>query len=125
MAEKGGDGNKKSRWTNYIKGQISIHDVNKDVLSVYDPGLSDLTSSLDDYQKLDDQRDDKTIEELKLPSIWKEVTGLYKLQCWMGEGSYGTVIKGLCRNSGVQVAIKLIKGFTKYDYDCVKLVREI
>ena len=41
--------------------------------------MSDLTSSLDDYQKVDDQRDDKTIEELKLPSIWKEVTGLYKL----------------------------------------------
>ena len=43
----------------------------------------------------------------------------------MGEGSYGTVIKGFCRNSGVQVAIKLIKNFTRYDYDCVKLVREI
>ena len=67
----------------------------------------------------------KTVNELNLPPIWNDVTHLYKLLSFIGEGSYGTVIKGYCRNTETPVAIKLVSNFTKYEYDCVKLIREI
>lgn len=53
------------------------------------------------------------------------MTHLYKLLSYIGEGSYGTVIKGYCRNTETPVAIKLVQNFTKYEYDCVKLIREV
>ena len=52
--------------------------------------------------------DSKTVTELNLPKIWTEVTGLYKLISYVGEGSYGVVIKGYCRITETPVAIKLI-----------------
>jgi len=60
-----------------------------------------------------------------LPSIWNEVTKVYKLTSFMGEGSYGTVIKGECRVTKLPVAIKLVNKFTKWEYDCVKVIREL
>lgn len=84
-----------------------------------------MSSSLDSYQFRCDMSDSKTVTELNLPKIWTEVTGLYKLVSFVGEGSYGIVIKGHCRRTETPVAIKLIQNFTKYDYDCVKLIREI
>ena len=74
---------------------------------------------------MEDLSDHGTVKELDLPEIWCEVTHLYKLQSWAGEGAYGTVIKGYCRLSGTPVAIKLVQKFTKWEYDCVKIIREI
>lgn len=90
-----------------------------------EPAISDVSSSLDSFQFQCDMSDSKTVNELNLPKIWTEVTGLYKLLSYIGEGSYGMVIKGHCRRTETPVAIKLVQNFTKYDYDCVKLIREI
>jgi len=42
-----------------------------------------------------------------------------------GEGSYGVVARGTCKITGQAVAIKLVKDFSKWEYDCVKAIREI
>ena len=34
-------------------------------------------------------------------------------------------MKGVCKTTGQHVAIKYIHGFSKWDYDCVKVIREI
>lgn len=86
---------------------------------------SDVGSSLDSYQHKCDLSDSNTVQELNLPKIWTEVIGLYKLVSFVGEGSYGVVIKGFCRRTKTPVAIKLIQNYTKFDYECVKLIREI
>jgi serine/threonine protein kinase len=54
-----------------------------------------------------------------------EVTKDYNIIKKIGKGSFGTVVEAQCRQTGLTVAIKCIEGFSKYDYDCVKLVREI
>jgi len=79
----------------------------------------------DDNQRNVDINYNKTVKELDLPPIWCEVTHNYKLICFMGEGSYGTVIKGYCRTTNAPVAIKLVQNFSKWEYDCVKIIREI
>lgn len=61
----------------------------------------------------------------ELPRAWHQIAKSYTLQGVLGQGSYGTVMKGVCKLTGQQVAIKYIHGFSKYDYDCVKVVREI
>jgi serine/threonine protein kinase len=43
----------------------------------------------------------------------------------VGEGSYGQVIKGKCKKSSRDVAIKFIQNVCESDYDCVKVIREI
>ena len=85
----------------------------------------DSKSSLDEFQAKLDAGESKTVDELNLPPIWNEVTHLYKLVNLIGEGSYGTVVKGHCRSTDTPVAIKLVHNFTKFEYDCVKLIREV
>jgi serine/threonine protein kinase len=49
----------------------------------------------------------------------------YTIEKKIGSGTYGTVIGAKCKISKVQVAIKHIKDFSLYDYDCCKVIREI
>ena len=62
---------------------------------------------------------------MKLDSVWDKIYSHYKLVSYIGEGSYGQVILGVCRRTETPVAIKLMQNFSKNDYDCVKLLREI
>jgi serine/threonine protein kinase len=43
----------------------------------------------------------------------------------LGKGSFGTVLKARNRNTGLKVAIKLIKNIDKSPYSLRKLIREI
>ena len=61
----------------------------------------------------------------ELPRAWHLIAKSYTLDGVLGQGSYGTVMKGVCKVTGQQVAIKYISGFSKWDYDCVKVIREI
>ena len=61
----------------------------------------------------------------ELPRAWHQIAKSYTLEGVLGQGSYGTVMKGVCKCTGQQVAIKYIHGFSKWDYDCVKVIREI
>ena len=60
-----------------------------------------------------------------LPRAWQFIAKSYALDGILGQGSYGTVMKGVCKVTGQPVAIKFISGFSKWDYDCVKVIREI
>ena len=61
----------------------------------------------------------------ELPKVWQQIANSYNLGGILGQGSYGTVMKGVCKLTGQQVAIKYISDFSKWDYDCVKVIREI
>ena len=43
----------------------------------------------------------------------------------VGKGSYGSVSKGKCKNTGRIVALKIIEGSKNTEYDTIQLVREI
>ena len=62
---------------------------------------------------------------LDLPRPWQFIAKSYTLDGVLGQGSYGTVMKGVCKATGQAVAIKFISGFSRWDYDCVKVIREI
>lgn len=70
---------------------------------------------------------ENTIESstAELPRAWHQISKDYNLDGVLGHGSYGTVMKGVCKATGQHVAIKYIHGFSKWDYDCVKVIREI
>jgi len=65
------------------------------------------------------------LKNLNLPEIWTEVMPYYTLDRKLGAGTYGTVVGAKCKKTAQQVAIKHIKDFSLYDYDCCKLIREI
>ena len=67
----------------------------------------------------------QTLKDLQLPIEWLCVKDRYEIKSVIGKGSYGQVVKAVCRASNEQVAIKMVKDFHKYDYDCCKLIREI
>ena len=67
----------------------------------------------------------QTLENLNLPPVWLHVMDQYQIMQEIGQGSFGSVIKANCKSTGQDVAIKLIKDFQKYDYDCCKVIREI
>ena len=70
-------------------------------------------------------KDEEKLKELGLKSIWNNVLQDYELVQHLGQGSFGQVIEGKCRVSKRAVAIKLITNFSQYEYDCVKVIREI
>lgn len=43
----------------------------------------------------------------------------------IGNGSYGTVSKATCKNTGKPVALKIMKNQPKMEYEIIKLVREL
>ena len=46
---------------------------------------------------------------MKLSSGWKEVSIDYKIQQFIGKGTYGQVMQAIHRASGKEVAIKMIE----------------
>ena len=49
----------------------------------------------------------------------------YDLIELIGEGSYGTVSKGLCKTTGKTVALKILVNQTTTEYDAIKVLREL
>jgi mitogen-activated protein kinase 1/3 len=73
-------------------------------------------------------RDDvntKILDSLSLGEEWSAVFTGYQLVDKLGQGSYGCVVKAICKVTGQNVAIKLVKNFSAYEYELVKVVREI
>lgn len=66
-----------------------------------------------------------TTNELGLGPAWNEILVYYQIKNKVGEGSFGDVYRAKCVLTSQTVAIKHIKGFSKNDYDFVKLIREI
>lgn len=60
-----------------------------------------------------------------LAPIWKHALKDYEFIKLIGQGSYGEVVQAKHRNSGKEVAIKLIHNIFKSEYDSKKIVREI
>lgn len=50
----------------------------------------------------------RSVNEMCLDPAWEKVCGHYKLVSYLGEGSYGQVIMGVCRRTDTPVAIKLM-----------------
>ena len=67
----------------------------------------------------------KSKEKLELSSAWEIPITYYDLEEVVGEGSYGQVIKGVCKKTHRDVAIKFIQNVCESEYDCVKVIREV
>jgi serine/threonine protein kinase len=71
----------------------------------------------------------ETIEKislLKLNHDWiTTADNGYKILETVGQGSFGQVVKAQCTVSKEIVAIKRISNFTSFDYNLVKVAREV
>lgn len=56
---------------------------------------------------------------------WNFIKKNYKLVEFLGEGSFGQVVRAKHRASGKVFAIKLITDIFKHDYQAKKVLREI
>ena len=73
----------------------------------------------------EDTHNKAILEKYGLPEVWSEVFTQYKLVEKKGQGSYGCVMGAISKLNGQEVAIKMIKNFKKYEYELVKVIREI
>ncbi len=60
-----------------------------------------------------------------IKSLRKVIQKRYKVVEVIGKGSYGCVSKAVCRTTGRQVALKVMKNQTLTEYELIKLLREI
>ena len=60
-----------------------------------------------------------------LSSTWKYALVDYELIKLIGIGSYGEVVHAKSKATGKEVAIKLISGIFRHNYDSKKIIREI
>ena len=60
-----------------------------------------------------------------LPSCWKLVKKNYSITKFLGEGSYGVVVKARSRTTKEAVAIKMIEVDFKDIMSCRNIIREI
>ena len=68
----------------------------------------------------------KTNNKVKLSNTrWAYVKKEYKLVEFLGEGSFGQVVRAKHRVSGKVFAIKMITDVFKHDYQAKKILREI
>ena len=65
------------------------------------------------------------MQQMKLPEAWRDVLQLYEPVAKIGSGRYGQVYKAECLKKGRTVAIKYIHMEGGFDYEYVKLIREI
>jgi len=77
------------------------------------------------FPSMPDTHNKLIVEKFGLAEQWEEVFSSYKLIDKKGQGSYGCVMKAVSKTSGEEVAIKMIKGFRNYEYELVKVIREI
>lgn len=113
---------KSNNLTTPIKGsQLPNMGIQSNLLS---PRVSRFNKSILINKSLDDI-DLKQIKSLGLPDVWTEVMPYYTIERKLGSGTYGTVVGAKCKQSNQVVAIKHIKDFSLYDYDCCKLIREV
>jgi len=64
-------------------------------------------------------------KNVKLGSIWRTIVAKYEPISFMGEGSFGQVVKARMRSNGRVVAIKYIKNVFRNNYESRKVIREI
>ena len=60
-----------------------------------------------------------------LPSYWKIVKKNYSITKFLGEGSYGVVVKAKLRNTKESVAIKMVEVDFSDIQSCRNIIREI
>lgn len=84
---------------------------------------SNLSSSL--KSNLTKETKHKLYGQWALSDVWANIEKKYTIDKAVGKGSYGTVVKAVCKASGQKVAIKHMTGFQQHEYDCVKVIREI
>jgi len=68
---------------------------------------------------------ESTRQSLGLSGDWKIIERNYVLIEAIGAGSFGKVVKARCKHTDIVVAVKFIDEFADYNYDCVKILREI
>ena len=53
------------------------------------------------------------------------INSKYRVISIIGRGTFALVVKGVCRRTKMDVALKLMVNQDKTEYDCVRMLREI
>ena len=64
-------------------------------------------------------------KSIKLSAVWQTICSRYQPISFMGEGTFGQVIKAKDLKTGQAVAIKLIRNVFRNNYESRKVLREI
>ena len=64
-------------------------------------------------------------DTLSLNDSWNIVSKDYTVKSFIGQGSFGQVVKAKHNGTKKWVAIKMISGFTKSPYHFKKVLREV
>ena len=67
----------------------------------------------------------KAMKEYGLKDCWLEVLDEYSIVDKIGEGSFGKVFMAMSKDTKQYVAIKHISGFSKYEHECMMVLREM
>ena len=71
------------------------------------------------------QRSSSQRKSIKLGAVWQTICHRYQPITFLGEGTFGQVVKARDLKSGKLVAIKLIRNAFSSNYESRKLLREI
>lgn len=85
----------------------------------------DTKQSIETTRGFDQSQNFAILGQYNLSAMWQDLFNEYSLVEKLGEGTYGTVMKCVCRATNKTFAIKMIEGFAHYDYELIKLLREI
>lgn len=72
-----------------------------------------------------DSRSSQQQRSIKLNAVWQTICGRYQPITFLGEGTFGQVIKAKDLQTGQFVAIKLIRDIFSNSYESRKVLREI
>ena len=75
--------------------------------------------------EIKEQFEEQKTSETALDPDWVQISTKYTIDQFLGQGSYGDVVGGICKKTNQPVAIKYVKNIYENEYSITKVLREI